>query len=403
VKICFLLPDLSPSGGAAVAAAHAGGLQRDHGVETELRTLDDGEARGRYDVAIATWWQTVPALWQLDAARRAVLLQSFEQRFYDRDAPFERLSAESTLAMAVDFIGVAAWMRDVLSELRDGARCWVVRPGIDKECFTAPRDVRREGPLRVLIEGQPSLPFKGVEDAVQAVRAMREPAHSTLVALDGAAADDVDVDRVLTGLDRDAMAALYRDSDVLIKLSRVEGLGLAPIEAFHTGLPCVVTPFTGHEEYARHRENALVVGFDDRAGTSAALDLLASDRDLLAQLSSGARATAASWPSSAESTRLLHEVLLELTAAAPARADDALLARTLALHADLGRGRIQQAASTERALTVAQDLVHELSLSREDCRDMLEDARAELDRIQGSVPYRLGRAAKQAGRALRRR
>ena len=404
MKICFVLPDVSPSGGVAVAAAHARGLQRDHGVEAELLTLDDlGEARGRYDLAIATWWQTVPALWQLDAVRRAALLQSFEQRFYDRDAPFERLSAECTLAMAVDFIGVAPWMRHVLTELREGARCWVVPPGIDKQCFTAARDVRREGPLRVLIEGQPSLPFKGVEDAVEAVRAMREPAQSTLVALDSAAADDIQVDRVLTGLNPDAMAALYRESDVLIKLSRVEGLGLAPVEAFHTGLPCVVTPFTGHEAYARHGENALVVGFDDPAGTSAALDLLATDRDLLAQLSAGAAETAASWPSSAESTRLLHEVVLELLAEAPPRADEALLVRMLALHTDLGRGRIHETASIEGALTVAQELVHELSLSREECREMLEETRAELVRIQGSRAYRLGRAAKQAGKALRRR
>ena len=404
MKICFVLPELSPSGGVAVAAAHARGLERDHGVEAELRTLEDlGEARGRYDVAIATWWETVPALWQLDAAHRAVLLQSFEQRFYDRDAPFERLSAECTLAMAVDFIAVAPWMRDVLSDLREAARCWVVRPGIDKERFTAPRDVRREGPLRVLIEGQPSLPFKGVEDAVAAVRAMRSPAYSTLVALDSAATDGIHVDRVATGLDANAMAALYRESDVLLKLSRVEGLGLAPVEAFHTGLPCVVTPFTGHDEYARHGENALVVGFDDPAGTSAALDLLATDRDLLAQLSAGARETAAGWPSPAASTQLLHEVLLELVAGKPPRADETFLLRTLALGTELGRARIHQAASTERALNVAQELVHELSISRDECGEMLEDARAELARIQGSRAYKLGRVAKRASRAVRRR
>jgi O-antigen biosynthesis protein len=404
VKICFVLPDLSPSGGVAVAAAHARGLSRDHGVDAELLTLADvGQARSRYDVAIATWWETVPALWQLAAARRVVLLQSFEQRFYDRDAPFERLSAECTLATAVDFIAVAQWMRDLLSELRPDARCLVVRPGIEKERFTAARNVRREGPLRVLIEGQPSLPFKGVADAVAAVRAMREPVHSTLVALDPSGAGDVPVDRVLTGLAADAMAAVYRESDVLVKLSRVEGLGLAPVEGFHTGLPCVVTPFTGHDEYARHGENALVVGFDDPAGTAGALDLLARDRELLARLSAGARESAAGWPSQAESTRLLHDALLELAAAEPPRSDEALLFRTLALGTELGRGRIQHAASTERALTVAQELVHELSASRDECGKMLEDTRAELARIQGSRAYRLGRAAKRAGRAVTRR
>jgi glycosyltransferase involved in cell wall biosynthesis len=403
-RICFVLPDSGPSGGVAVASAHARGLAADHGVEADLVTLEqlDG-ARGRYDVAIATWWETVPALWRLDAARRAVLLQSFEQRFYDRDAPFERLSAEATLAMAVDFIAVSGWMREQLLRLREGARCRVVRPGIDKERFSSSRDVRREGPLRVLIEGQPSLPFKGVADAVAAVGRMSEPVQSTLVALDAGATGDVEVDRVLTGLDADAMADLYRESDVLLKLSRVEGLGLAPVEGFHSGLPCVLTPYTGHDEYARHGENALVVGFDDLGGTAAALDLLARDRDLLARLSEGAHATAAEWPSEKESTRLFHEALGEVGSSEPAQADEPYLFRTLALGTELGRARIHHAASTERALKVAQDLVHELSTSRDECGEMLEDTRAELGRIQSTPAYRLGRAAKRAGRALRRR
>src|SRR5215211_8302356 len=105
MRVCFILPTLRPSGGVGVVAAHARGLLDDHGVEAELvvteqthgspvgangvpvRTLEEAAGR-RYDVAVATWWQTAQALWKLDARRRAMLLQSFEQRFYDRDAPF---------------------------------------------------------------------------------------------------------------------------------------------------------------------------------------------------------------------------------------------------------------------------------------------------------------------------
>ena len=420
MKTCFVLPTLLPSGGVAVAIEHARRLANDHGVDAELVVTSPAEARSRerngvpvvqladamarrYDIGIATWWETVPALWQLDVARRVTLLQSFEQRFFDSDAPFERLSAEAMLALSLDFIAIAAWMRDLMSELRPEARCWVVRPGIDKQRFAAERDDRREGPLRVLVEGQPTLPFKGVGEAVEAVRRMSEPAHLTLVALDAAAAGELSADRVESGLDADRMAALYRDSDVLLKLSRVEGLGLAPIEAFHGGLPCVVTPFTGHAEYARHGDNALVVGFDDPAGTAAALVRLARDRDLLARLSAGARHTAASWPSGAESTRQLFEVLAELLRGDPPRADEPLLLRTLALGAELGRSRFEYLATTEQALGTAQDLVHELSSSRDECAERLDEARSELDRIRGSRIYRLGRVAKRATSVLRHR
>jgi hypothetical protein len=199
------------------------------------------------------------------------------------------------------------------------------------------------------------------------------------------------------------MAALYRESDVLVKLSRVESLGLAPVEAMHAGLPALLTPYTGHEEYARHGENAVIVGFDDVAGAAEWLDLLARDRAQLAELSAGARATAASWPSEAESTRLLHDALLELLETQPPAADERVLLRTLALGAELGRDRMGALEATEAALHAAQAHVRELSASRDECSDMLEDTRAELARIRSSPAYRLGSAAKRAGRALRTR
>ena len=405
VRVCFVLPSLRPSGGVAVARAHAAGLAR-QGVEADLVVIEDGleKAAGRsYDVAIGTWWETAAALWRIDARRRAMLLQSFEQRFYDADAPFERLSAEATLSLPLDFLSVAPWIRDQLVELRPEARCWVVPPGIDKEAFAAERRVNRDGPLRVLIEGQPTLPFKGVPEAVAAVRAMREPVTATLVALDPDTAADMGVERVVGGLDAAGMAALYRDTDVLLKLSRVEGLGLAPVEAFHAGVPCVVTPYTGHEEYARHAENALVVGFDDPPGTTAALDLLARDRDLLERLSAGARATADRWAAPKASTRMLHDALVEIAERDPPAADDPLLLRTLALNTELGRARFnRRAGATEEALVAAEALVRELSVSRDDCGEMLEETRAELARLRGSPVFRLGRAGKRLGRAARR-
>jgi O-antigen biosynthesis protein len=397
VKVCFVLPDLTPSGGTAVASAHARKLGEAHGVETELVTLDAvARAQGTYDVAIATWWETVPALWELDAARRVLLLQSLEQRFYDRDAPFERVSAEATLSLPLDFIAVSRWLGDALLSLRPGARCHVVQPGIDKSVFTW-ADRAREGPLEVLIEGQPTLSFKGVQEAVAAVRATREPVRATLVALDPSTAVDAQVDRVVGALDAAGMADLYRESDVLLKLSRVEGLGLSPVEGFHCGLPCVVAPFTGQQEYVRHGENGVVVGFDDVEGTAGWLDVLARDRELLGKLSDGARRTADDWPSQEMSTRLLHEALVELTESAPPAADEPLLLRTLALGTALGRARLsRRQAATEHALTSAEALVRELSESRDECAERLEESKAELERIRSTRAYRFGAAVKRA-------
>ena len=50
-------------------------------------------------------------------------------------------------------------------ELRPDAPLHLVRNGIDKDVFAPPEqvDVRLDGPLRVLIEGNPGVWFKGVE------------------------------------------------------------------------------------------------------------------------------------------------------------------------------------------------------------------------------------------------
>lgn len=302
----------------------------------------------RYDCAIATWWTTADSLWEVDAARRLMFLQSIESRFYEEGEFYERFAAEEVLALPVGYVVVAGWMKDVLAELRPDAPCEVVRNGIDKEVFGATTSSGHAGPLRVLVEGQPSLWFKGVRQALAATRAMREPAAVTVVAGDPAAADGADGARVVGGLDPEGMAALYAEHDVVLKLSRVESLGLAPIEAFHLGVPAVVAPYTGHEEYLEHGRNGLVVGHDDQPGTARALDRLAGDRELLATLSAGAAATAAEWPSADAAADAFAAAVGRIAAGPEPDADAALahLQRARRRWLELGREHVRQ----ERAL-----------------------------------------------------
>ena len=67
----------------------------------------------------------------------------------------------------------------------------------------------------------------------------------------------------------------------MLKLSSVEGMFGPPLEGFHRGATCVVTPVTGHEEYVEHGWNGLLTDWDDLRGTARQLDLLARDRELL--------------------------------------------------------------------------------------------------------------------------
>jgi glycosyltransferase involved in cell wall biosynthesis len=243
-------------------------------------------------------------------------VQSLEDRFYRPGDP-SRLGAALTHDLPVEILTEARWIAETLEELRPGTRALLVRNGIAKDVFVTPPEleVRRDGPLRVLVEGNPHVWFKGVGDALAATRAMREPRHVTVVSgeregLEGA-------DEVVGPLSAAGMAELYGRTDVVLKLSRVEGMFGPPLEGFHRGATCVVSAVTGHEEYVEHGVNGLVVDWDDPRGTSRALDRLARDRRLLHELRCGALATARGWPSWQQSGDLMALALREVARRPP--------------------------------------------------------------------------------------
>jgi glycosyltransferase involved in cell wall biosynthesis len=358
--------------------------------------LGDDAPREPYDIAVATWWETLPALLELDARRRVAFVQSAEERFYRPEESFERLGAALALSAPVHFFAVARWLEELIGALRPDARCWFVPNGIDKSRF-APRDPAEaaDGPLRILIEGQHTLWFKGVSDALDAVSQMREPYKATLVALDPTDAPAREGVEVIGGLEPDEMRAQYARHDVLLKLSRVEGLPLPLVEACHVGVPCVVAPFTGHNEVIRHGENGLVVGFDDVNGTAAALDLLARERSLLRRLSAGAIESMSAWPSADESAEAFAAALTEVAEAPEPDTASATAAAWRRWRATA------EVARTERAEVGLK--IQEQEAAIDHLEQMVQWRDDELESLTSSRTYKLAERLQQASHLLRRR
>lgn len=364
MKVAFLVNDLQLSGGVGVVVQHARLLSavdgwdvtlvlvRDeegaswHGYEhlPHLHVRSRAEAREEhYDVVVATWWETTFTLFELSAARYAYFIQSLEDRFYRYDEA-ERLGAALTLDLPVAFITEAHWIRDTLAALRPDAPCHLVPNGIDKAVFgpLAALPPATGGPLRVLIEGSPSSWFKHVRPAIDAAAAMREPHHVTVVTGERDALGPVAADAIVGPLSHAEMAALYERSDVVLKLSSVEGMFGPPLEGFHRGATCVVTPVTGYDEYVEHGWNGLLTDWDDLLGTARQLDLLARDRELLAFLQANALETASAWPSWDQSAESMREALLAIRSEEPGGGVASLLADLragLELHGVLLRER----------------------------------------------------------------
>jgi O-antigen biosynthesis protein len=351
VKVAFLVNDLQLSGGVGVVLQHARRLSELAGWEVTLVLVREDEGPSwhgyeqlphlhirsreqaldeRYDIAIATWWETTFTLFELHAERYVYFVQSLEDRFYLHDEA-ERLGAGLTLDLPVAFITEAGWIAQTLAGLRPDATCYLVRNGIDKEVFAPVERVEpsSEGPLRILIEGSPGSWFKHVHDAIAAAAAMMEPRHLTVVCGDRKTLGEVPADEIVGPLSHPEMADLYGRTDVVLKLSSVEGMFGPPLEGFHGGATCVVTPVTGHEEYVEHGYNGMLCDWDDLRGTARLLDLLARDRALLHYLRCNALQTARGWPGWDQSSQFM-AAALQTIAREPQPAGAAASTRMLA-------------------------------------------------------------------------
>ena len=334
MRVAFVVNDLELSGGMSVVIQHARQLSALPGWDVTLALAREPDGAGwhgyehlphlhvcsreqalqeHFDVAVATWWETAFTLFELQAERYAYFVQSLEDRFYHPEQA-ERLGAALTLDLPVAFITEAGWIADTLADLRPDAQCYLVRNGIDKDVFVPPKSVQpaTDGPLRVLIEGPPTAWFKRVDAAIDAAAAMREPHHVTVVCADRQALGEVAADEILGPLSHREMADLYERTHVVLKLSTVEGMFGPPLEGFHKGATCVVTPVTGHEEYVEHGFNGLLTDWDDLRGTARQLDLLAHDRELLHFLRTNALETARAWPDWRQSSQFMEAALLAI-------------------------------------------------------------------------------------------
>jgi glycosyltransferase involved in cell wall biosynthesis len=375
VKVAFLVNDLQLAGGIGVILEHAHQLGTHHDFDVTLVLVREQELepwryaqlegvkvvhlpdaqRSAYDVAVATWWETTFSLFTVPAGRYAYFVQSLEDRFYRPTEP-ERLGAALTLDLPVAFITEAHWIAETLAELRPGAQVHLVRNGIDKNVFRPVEEVRPrlDGKLRVLVEGNPTVWFKHVPEALHAAALMKEPNEVTLVTGWREGLDDLPYDRLLGPLSHAEMAELYAQTDVLLKLSSVEGMFGPPLEAMHAGATCVVTPVTGHDEYVRHGFNGLLCDWDDLRGTARQLDLLARDRPLLHYLRHNALMTARGWPSWEQQGQIMALILrriAEAPAPDPAGASRALMAD---LRAGLEEYRVRIAERNDFAARAAR-------------------------------------------------
>lgn len=201
-----------------------------------LRRLIDPVAAGGADVAVATAWQTVPAVLRMPGvAARALLLQDHEPELYATS--MEREWAAWAYRQGLHAICASPWLADVLAR-EYGAGVSVFSSGIDHEVFRPLPTHRRED--LVLFHVRAATPRHAAALGVLALSELHHRRPGVEIALTGDARELATPfpHRHLGSLDGDALAHAYASAAVGLSLS-LTSPSVVPVEMLACGLPVV--------------------------------------------------------------------------------------------------------------------------------------------------------------------
>ena len=312
-SIIFLVPGTTISGGIAVVLQHANRLsERGYDVEIfsqsnfvdtswfpnqRVKVLSYKEYYKRLknesiDILIATGWTTAYPVAMSCAVQKLYFVQSDESRFFPEDRKRTEI-IRSTYSLPLEFITEAKWIQ---SWLRDdfGKESSYAPNGIDLSVFHATEPVApKSRKIRVLIEGAINIPYKGMDDAYEALSSL--DVDIWIVSNNGRPRNEWKFDRYFENVPYGEMNRIYSSCDIFLKMSRVEGFFGPPMEAMACGCAVVVGKVTGYDEYIDDGYNALVVEQGDVIGARKAVVQLVTDVRLRETLIANGLKTATEW------------------------------------------------------------------------------------------------------------
>lgn len=275
----------------------------------DIRKVQEFE-KEYFDLGIATWWRSVDSILKINCHKYLYFVQSLESRFAlnykDRN---NEADAAATYMIGLPVITIASWLHNLIMA-QTPSKSWFIKNGIDKEIFyKKTRQDLKTNKLRVLVEGNKLVPMKAVEETINTLIKIKGLDIKYINPSRGRVNKDI---KTFNKLPINEMVNIYNDTDVLVKMSRIEGMFGPPLEAFHCGATAVVSAVTGFDEYMVHNKNGLVVGVDNFAEMEAQVSRLRDDVTLLENLKSGALDTAKHWPSSNDSAKMFVSVCFSI-------------------------------------------------------------------------------------------
>lgn len=225
------------------------------------------------DVGVATFWTTAPHVALLDCAR-FYFIQHDEALFHIDD--WWENEVRKTYKLPLEFITIATWLTEHIRK-HAGKEAVLVPNGINRQMFYPEPAYPRTGKVRVLVEGDADIFWKGLEEAKAALRSL-----------------DVEVwclgntgiggDRIFEYPPQDELRRIYSSCDILLKTSWYEGMPLPHMEAMACGCALLTTDVPGVRDYCVDGYNCLMAEVKSVPDIREKLVRLIEDHELRAKL-----------------------------------------------------------------------------------------------------------------------
>ncbi len=273
--------------GADAVYAYEGGAR-----QTFLQAKRQG-IRTLYDLTSGYWY------WERDLLReeqaRNPRMASVLPKLSDSDDHMREKDQELALA---DFVFVASQhVRRTLAGVVPDEKILVVPYGAPSVRARTGSRTEPHSPLRILFAGALHQ-RKGIGYLLSAVDMLGSDVELTLIGQRFAPNDVVDSAcsrwKWLETIPHEQVLDVMTQSDVLVLPSISEAFGLVVTEALACGLPVIVTPNVGASDLIRDGHEGFVVPVCSAESIADRLNLLNRDRELLADMSRQAHATAES-------------------------------------------------------------------------------------------------------------
>lgn len=354
MKIVFVLPHVGISGGINVIVQHAQFLVK-HGHKVSLAALSHGEdvyksfliedeplfeqiswekAEGeQWDFAFASWWSTVFELPRLNAEKKVLLLQAWESQFYELGSLAQQSFNAALKMPGLNFLVIANWLgKSLIDNIGISPhRVKVVLNGLSNNFLQGKRDEYQYG-TKVLLEGNLLDARKNTLETAQLCAEMGVP-FSLVTSSRHKLPKNIKPERIFYAVPYQDMPRIYRDHDILFKLSNSEGMFGPPLEMFANHGTAVVWDCQGHEEYMVDGLNSLITPMNDFNAAGEALKSLIQNPELLKNLRDGALKTAENWRSWEDASSEFMETITKFPSSDAKLTSEFVLARDLALGA----------------------------------------------------------------------